>query len=879
MSQHSPIKGRRISNQVILTGKLKKKTFSEAEFGPTGRDLESSYLFENLKSHMQQCQSDVKVKKAKKKKLSLEKNAPNRKSQQLIPKKKKKTNKIKKSVSAERVKSSTDCKSHQEISYLSPEFVKRKKAATFFNNDKPMISLQDHRKQLGLDFLNHCTTKRIDQILERNRMSSVEKSIVVQHTPEKRRSIFTPNQLQDLKHYIREKKKFHQQIETLKLKSQQEKRIQINENLKSVAENAKRSSLSNSRSPPRDSTFKVSSKPLMLSYVAQKSKRPKIKQQQQPQSLKVQYQQLANRYKSLKIKNQSASSITDRQEIRTNSSKFSGRESREYRDYEYDMRCQFATIIQKHWRRYQAQLQLKYKKHQIKMIKEEFEEKQLKNFIKKEEVEKLKEEETKKWEQMKSFIQQLQGKKEYLQVDDILQSLIQYADFNKENVFQIEKQKELQIEIKPKLFIESNNCFPPQIGQILFLRAELIKEREQKEKQILKELLIQERISPRSFGQREQEISKWGQTEQEQLQHSRHAIKEGWLKAYETIQKTQKDLRFIQKLGNDNFSHIMPLSLSQSNLLKNQLHDLKFNVLYFLNRIVIEKFIFRREFSRAKTLLIDRELTNQHCIIQFKQFQQEFKQLHIGDAPLDLEEQNSIREPAQYQQFVQTHIAYIRNYLEEIKAIVQDGHMKQFKEFINIPIGPSAFEILRFFRMTEEMLDQSMDGGFIHQAVISLEVFTSRERLQSGSNEFFIELDRIHNKSIFDAFNEALDYYRPYGIKGRPLPWRKQVHQREILNIEQTLDLGAQKVITWAESLCGILLPNLPNQQIDGEIIPQIREERLDKMLKADIFETDDRWQEYDEEWTEVCLELSEVIFDDMIAEFLIDFNKINRRK
>lgn len=32
------------------------------------------------------------------------------------------------------------------------------------------------------------------------------------------------------------------------------------------------------------------------------------------------------------------------------------------------------------------------------MIKEEFEEKQLKNFIKKEEVEKLKEEETKKWE-------------------------------------------------------------------------------------------------------------------------------------------------------------------------------------------------------------------------------------------------------------------------------------------------------------------------------------------------------------------------------------------------------------------------------------------------------------------------------------------------
>lgn len=37
------------------------------------------------------------------------------------------------------------------------------------------------------------------------------------------------------------------------------------------------------------------------------------------------------------------------------------------------------------------------------------------------------------------------------------------------------------------------------------------------------------------------------------------------------------------------------------------------------------------------------------------------------------------------------------------------------------------------------------------------------------------EMERIHNKAIFDAFNEALDYYRPFGIKGKPLPWRKNV--------------------------------------------------------------------------------------------------------
>jgi hypothetical protein len=57
-----------------------------------------------------------------------------------------------------------------------------------------------------------------------------------------------------------------------------------------------------------------------------------------------------------------------------------------------------------------------------------------------------------------------------------------------------------------------------------------------------------------------------------------------------------------------------------------------------------------------------------------------------------------------------------------------------------------------------------------------LECFAIRERRHEenslGRNEFIAELERIHNKAVFDAFNESLDYYRPFGIKGRPLPWK-----------------------------------------------------------------------------------------------------------
>ena len=35
------------------------------------------------------------------------------------------------------------------------------------------------------------------------------------------------------------------------------------------------------------------------------------------------------------------------------------------------------------------------------------------------------------------------------------------------------------------------------------------------------------------------------------------------------------------------------------------------------------------------------------------------------------------------------------------------------------------------------------------------------------------EWENIHNKAIFDALNEAFDSFRPFGLKGPPLPWSR----------------------------------------------------------------------------------------------------------
>ncbi|CAD8125015.1 unnamed protein product [Paramecium sonneborni] len=815
MQNNSPIKGRRISNQIKLTGKvLKKKTASEIEIvGPSGRDMDTS-VYENLKSHMQQCQSELKVGKSTekiKKKKSLDRTAAIKKSQQLY-KKKKKSTKIKKSVSAERVKSQT-------IEFSSPECVRRKKAATFFN-EKPN-SLQDHRERLGLTFLNKIGTKRIDQILERNRMSSIEHSHHPPLTPEKHRYPY------EIKHYMKEKKKFYSQLESIKQQSMQEKRKHIDENLRSLAEIAKRNSLSNSRSPPRDSTNKISAKPLMLSYVA--NRKSTSRKSGVPKSLKEQFKQLEARYKTLK----------------SNSDVISLRESR---NYEHEMKDQAAKCIQR-W----------YKGYKTRRL---WEKKKQKKLFKKQQLQQLKDTEIKRWDNLKIFLQNLQVKQDIIVIADLIESLIKYADFNKENILQ-NNVEQPQIKLKPqKLIIDKTEVFPPQIGQILQLRGELIKEREKKEKQILKDLLVQERISPRSFGLKEQEIVKWGEKELEALHNSKQVIKDGWFKAYETIQKTQKDLRFVQKLGDDHFNKMMPLSVSQSNLLKNQLNDLKINLLrasYSEENLLDQK---KKPLQNSEQLDIQEQQLVSYNSNQSNKTLSSY--IQVRDVPLDVEEQGQI----QNLQYVQTHVGYVKQYLEDIKIIVKNQYKNQFLQIINLCIGPSPFEILRFFRLTEEMLEQSLDGGFVHQAVLNLEIFSIKEKV--GTEELCVnEMERIHNKAIFDAFNEALDYHRPFGIKGRPLPWRKNVICRQVNSVEETLEKSAFRVVQWAETLSGILLPQ--GTQVDNDILPQVREERLDKMLKQEIFETDDRWQEFDEEHTEVALELSELIFNHLITEVITE--------
>jgi hypothetical protein len=40
-----------------------------------------------------------------------------------------------------------------------------------------------------------------------------------------------------------------------------------------------------------------------------------------------------------------------------------------------------------------------------------------------------------------------------------------------------------------------------------------------------------------------------------------------------------------------------------------------------------------------------------------------------------------------------------------------------------------------------------------------------------NDNEAMKESEQCHLRMVYEAFNEALNYIRPYGIRGQPYPW------------------------------------------------------------------------------------------------------------
>ena len=110
------------------------------------------------------------------------------------------------------------------------------------------------------------------------------------------------------------------------------------------------------------------------------------------------------------------------------------------------------------------------------------------------------------------------------------------------------------------------------------------------------------------------------------------------------------------------------------------------------------------------------------------------------------------------------------------------------------------------------------------------------------------EWENIHNKVVFDCLNEIFDNYRPYGLKGPPLPWSNNLRTltykySEEDRIDEIFSETRDKLLKWSLTECGTLTNSsrlartreeFPQLKImnDQQILNHLREEQLAAMLQ-----------------------------------------------
>jgi hypothetical protein len=148
---------------------------------------------------------------------------------------------------------------------------------------------------------------------------------------------------------------------------------------------------------------------------------------------------------------------------------------------------------------------------------------------------------------------------------------------------------------------------------------------------------------------------------------------------------------------------------------------------------------------------------------------------------------------------------------------------------------------------------------------------SSREGMSPNTVLFVSEAENIHNKMIFDAVNEALNDIRNRSLaENSKLPWSVKPITHSRPHVPELIQGTILQVEDWSSIEAG-KIPNeeliLSNGVVDEEGLQMIREEKLATILAQDVMTMEEQWVDYEMEETQVKVDLSDVVMDELVRE------------
>ena len=215
---------------------------------------------------------------------------------------------------------------------------------------------------------------------------------------------------------------------------------------------------------------------------------------------------------------------------------------------------------------------------------------------------------------------------------------------------------------------------------------------------------------------------------------------------------------------------------------------------------------------------------------------------------------------------------YINNSKElMVSLILQDAEM--LKDNFKIPnYNESISDIIN----KEDLLKQFEP--------INLKIRNQLEKYKNKKNNKINELtennlqyDQYMNKCLIDCAIELLNNERKYGENGNPLIWSSRTRELNFKYSEKDptklVNFVSKNIFKFLKQKNGLICDNYEN--IPGEIISSEREKRLIATIRKELDEGDYLWRNLEMEETQLKVEISDCIIEQLYNEVIEIFEHI----
>ena len=195
--------------------------------------------------------------------------------------------------------------------------------------------------------------------------------------------------------------------------------------------------------------------------------------------------------------------------------------------------------------------------------------------------------------------------------------------------------------------------------------------------------------------------------------------------------------------------------------------------------------------------------------------------------------------------------------LSHLKAPLEKDPLAELDKIQDLQIG--TFTQNEFWKF--DMLVESDE-------VNKLEIFDCFSEYRDQET---FKIEKIFRRMILECINFILQQFRPFGIKGKPLPW--EIRKTGIRKNDSSWKEIIGKVLQDFKSLNDFCIGK--HEEIDTLVfndenaILKYKERQLDKVIYNEIFAEEEKWLDYSFEEAQVKIDLADVILYELVTEVI----------